>query len=222
VPTLYENPTMLHHAKVRIALHRLADASGPRLLLLHPLGGRSPATRPSFTDAWPGSVWALDFVGHGASDVPRGGGYTCEVLMGDVDTALARLGPSTIVGHGLGAYIGLLIAGARPSLVRGVALCDGPGLAGGGTAPGANVVLTVDPALEGTAPDPWALVELSRDVRPADYATSFTRQALQLSGLTTPIAVCATFRPPWLQAVADETGVTSCSLADALALFVAT
>jgi hypothetical protein len=33
--------------------------------------------------------------------------------------------------------------------------------------------------------------------------------------------VCATFRPPWLQAVADETGVVSATLPEALALFVA-
>jgi pimeloyl-ACP methyl ester carboxylesterase len=219
MPALYDNPSSIWHAKVRLALHQLRDASGPRLLMLHPLGGATPSAAPAWTGAWPGAVYGLDFTGHGESDVPRGGGYTAEVLMGDADAALVRLGPVTIVGHGLGAYIGLLIAGARPSLIRGLALCDGPGLAGGGTTPGTNVVLTVDPELEGAAPDPWALVELARDVRPTDYATGFARQALQLSGVASPIAVCATFRPPWLAAVADEAGVVSCSLPDALALF---
>ena len=55
--------------------------------------------------------------------------------MGDVDAALAHLGPSTVLGRGLGAYIALLIAGARPDLVRGAVLADGPGLVGGGREP---------------------------------------------------------------------------------------
>ena len=64
--------------------------------------------------------------------------------MADVDVALAELGPSTVVGRGLGAYIALLIAGARPQLVRGAVLCDGPGLFGGGVGPTSATVLTVD------------------------------------------------------------------------------
>ena len=91
--------------------------------------------------------------------------------MGDADIALAHLGPSTVVGRGLGAYVALLIAGARPHLVQGAVLCDGPGLAGGGIGPISSAVLTIDDhAGEDGPPDPWALVELARDVRPADYA----------------------------------------------------
>ena len=55
--------------------------------------------------------------------------------MGDADVALAHLGAATVLGRGLGAYVALLIAGARPHLVRGAVLCDGPGLAGGGIGP---------------------------------------------------------------------------------------
>ncbi len=51
---------------------------------------------------------------------------------------------------------------------------------------------------------------------PADYATAFARQALQLSGLSWPFAVCAKLRPPWLEAVAREPGVLDVSLDDAL------
>ena len=47
-------------------------------------------------------VWALDFTGHGASSMPVGGGYFCELLMADVDAALAHLGPTTLYGRGLG------------------------------------------------------------------------------------------------------------------------
>ena len=174
------------------------------------------------TTSWPGPVWSLDFTGHGQSTVPRGGGYTAEVLMGDADIALAHLGPSTVLGRGLGAYVALLIAGARPHLVQGAVLCDGPGLAGGGIGPISSAVLTIDDhAGEDGPPDPWALVELARDVRPADYATSFARQATQLSGLSWPVAVCARWRPPWLEAVAGEPGVLDVTVEEALAYFCA-
>jgi pimeloyl-ACP methyl ester carboxylesterase len=101
------------HAKVRLALHsmrdRTPDASPDArpLLLLHGLGEQSPGGLDPVFDAWPGPIHALDFTGHGRSDVPCGGGYTAEVLMGDADAALARLGPLTICGRGLGAYVAL-------------------------------------------------------------------------------------------------------------------
>ena len=37
---------------------------------------------------WPGPVLGLDFTGHGASTLPVGGGYTSEILVGDVDAVL--------------------------------------------------------------------------------------------------------------------------------------
>jgi pimeloyl-ACP methyl ester carboxylesterase len=209
----------LSHNAVTLALHRLSAPADTRpLLLLHGLGEDSPVAVPDYASTWPGPVHALDFTGHGRSTVPLGGGYTAEVLMGDVDAALDRLGPSTVVGRGLGAYVALLIAGARPRLVRGAVLCDGPGLFGGGEGPTSTVVLTVDDDAP-VPPDPWAILELSRDVRPADYATSFARQALQLSGLSWPFAVCARWRPPWLEAVVREPGVLDVSLDDAMAFY---
>ena len=53
----------------------------------------------------------------------------------------AHLGPATLHGRGLGAYVALLTAGARPDLVRGAVLDDGPGLAGGGAEPTTPFVL---------------------------------------------------------------------------------
>jgi len=138
--------------------------------------------------------------------------------MGDADTVLAALGPCTVWGRGLGAYIALLIAGARPQLVRGAVLSDGPGLSGGGTGPTTAVLAQVDPDSL-APPDPYALAELGRDVRPADYAASFARQALTLSEAATPLVVTARVRPPWLEAVVDELGVQECpTVAEALAL----
>jgi pimeloyl-ACP methyl ester carboxylesterase len=138
--------------------------------------------------------------------------------MGDVDLALAELGEVTVYGRGLGAYVALLIAGARPDLVRGAILDDGPGLAGGGIEPG-DAHVTQAP-LPGTgAPDPYALLELTRDVRPPDYATTFARQAATLSGLDVAVAVVGVIRPPWLDAVAHEPGVQELGRSAALALF---
>jgi pimeloyl-ACP methyl ester carboxylesterase len=210
----------LRHSRVELALHRLRDGTGRPLLLLHGLGERSPVRPPAGVEPWPGPIWALDFTGHGESDVPRGGGYTAECLMGDADAALAELGPATIRGRGLGAWVALLVAGARPREVRGAILSDGPGLAGGGARPGSPAIPWVDPEAS-APPDPFALVELSRDVRPPEYATAFVRLANELSGLARPLTVCAVERPEWLRATLEEPGVEAAPLAAALAHYAA-
>jgi pimeloyl-ACP methyl ester carboxylesterase len=212
------SPVTLRHVRVDLALHELRSAPGRPLLLLHGLGERSPAGVPAWARTWLGPVHALDFTGHGASTVPAGGGYTAEALMGDADAALAHLGPSTVLGRGLGAYVALLIAGARPDLVQGAVLADGPGLAGGGAVPGSPHVLRLDPSVP-APPDPMAMAELSRDVRPADYAAAFVFQAVNRSELTDPIVVSARTRPEWLRAVVDSPGVREMSTEDALELF---
>ncbi len=195
----------LVHNRVSLALHELRRAEGPSLLLLHGLGERSPDEVPNYAAGWPGSIAALDFTGHGASTVPAGGGYTAEMLMADADIAVEHLGQATLLGRGLGAYIALLVAGARPERVLGAVLADGPGLSGGPSVPTSQAVFTLDG--DGRAPDPYALVELGRDLRPPDYATAFVRLALQSSALAAPIQVTARFRPAWLDAVANEPGV---------------
>jgi pimeloyl-ACP methyl ester carboxylesterase len=206
----------LQHARAELALHELRGGAGPALLLLHGLAERSPHRAPAYLDEWPGSVYALDFVGHGASTVPHGGGYTAEMLLADADTALRHLGGATVLGRGLGAYVALLLAGARPDAVRGAILFDGPGILGGGTGPGPSVVAAVDDSAP-APPDPFALAELSRDLRPPDYATSFVRLATQASPLEHPITVASVNRPDWVEAVVREPGVLSSTLADALA-----
>jgi pimeloyl-ACP methyl ester carboxylesterase len=208
----------LRHNKTCLALHELRAAPGRPLLLLHGLGEHTPARAPAYVDPWLGPVFGLDFTGHGASTKPNGGGYTAEILMADADAALEHLGEVTILGRGLGAYIGLLTAGARAELVRGVVLADGPGLVGGGIRPGSAYVLTVDDEAKGN-PDPYALFELSRDVRPPDYAQEYVRQIMQWSGMDQPIAVATVTKPEWIEAVIDEPGVVEVSLEEALRLF---
>ena len=245
--------TWLRHVHNDLALHRLREgAEGTRpLLLLHGLGERTPETVPPAAAAWPGPVWGLDFTGHGASSRPKSGGYTAEVLLGDVDHALQVLaadGPVTILGRGLGAYVGLLAAGARAELVAGAILTDGPGLAGGGPSQhspsiihvpklGVETVLESDPvagrpllaqepgsvgpdrAEERGAPDPYALAELAVDVRPADYATTYARLAVEYSPANQPIALATVARHPWIDAVAELPGVVRERVGDALARY---
>lgn len=206
--------TTLRHGRIELALHALRGDGPPHLLLLHELGGRAPERPPAALEAWPGSLWALDFTGHGDSSLPAGGGYSAEILMADADAALAHLGEATLVGFGLGAYVALLLAGSRPLSARGAVLGDGRGLAGGGPR---GAPLDLRPALAGAAPpDPFALHELSRDARPPGYARLFARQAHHLSPLADPVSVAASERPPWLEAVADHAGVVTRSLEQAL------
>jgi len=213
-------PRRLVHNRIELVLHTLRGGSGRALLLLHGLAERSPERLPAELAAWPGPVLALDFTGHGASTVPAGGGYTAEILMGDADTALRALGKATVMGRGLGAYVALLLAGARPQQVRGAILRDGIGLAGGGSRPASPTVVVADDDAV-SPPDPLARAELSRDLRPPDYATSYVRQAAQLSGLERPVSVCAVERPDWLAAVVEEPGVEETDLVEALALYAA-
>lgn len=208
------------HGRVELVLHELqaGSGSGRPLLLLHGLGERTPSSVPPGYEAWTGPILGLDFTGHGGSTIPKGGGYGAEILMADADAALGELGPCTVAGRGLGAYVAVLLAGARPTDVRGTILRDGPGLVGGGITPTSPHVAAVDP--DGLVPpDPWALAELTRDPRPPDYATSFVRQATHFSDLAEPVAVCAIGRPPWLEAVVAEPGVRVCSLAAALEMY---
>jgi len=214
----------LRHVKVTLALHRLREgADGARpLLVLHGLGEHTPAAPPPYLDAWPGPVWGLDFTGHGASSRPRGGGYTAEILLGDADAAIGHLGRATVFGRGLGAYVALLLAGARTADVRGAILADGPGLAGGGSSPASPSPPVLAPeAGVPPAPDPYALAELTRDVRPADYAVNYARLTLQFSGLDEPLAVASRVRTPWLDAVSAEPGVVTTSIVDAIGRFAA-
>ena len=220
--------TTLRHNQVDLALHELRGVAGGAaggksaaraLLLLHGLGERSPRAAPVEAEAWPGPVFALDFTGHGQSTVPRGGGYTCEVLMADADAAMVELGQVTVLGRGLGGYVALLLAGARAADVRGAVIADGPGLAGGGPVPASPSIHFPDPRAVGP-PDPYAFAELTADVRPPDYASSFVRQATHLSGLAEPVTVAAHVRPQWLQAVVAEPGVRETKdVASALAFY---
>ena len=198
-------PRMLRHNRVDIALHELTSGDGAPLLVLHGLGEQTALPREPWS-AWPGPVFGIDFTGHGASTVPAGGGYTAEVLMSDVDVALAEIGPAAILGRGLGGYVGLLTD-------------DGPGLSGGGSGPGSGTWFSPSD-VDGSSPDPFALFELSNDVRPGDYVTGFVHLLMANSAMDQPLIVTARNRPPWLAAVAAEPGVVVTSADAAFASMV--
>ena len=215
---------LLVHGRITLALHTLRPHGvGLPLLLLHALGDCSPQGVPLDLVGWAGPVYALDFTGHGASTPSVGGGYSAEVLMADVDAALDVIGPCTVLGRGLGGYIALLIAGARPLLVRGAIIDDGVGLLGGGAAPLSNH-MSFAPKIgsRNETPDPYAFLELSTDVRPGDYAATYGRAATESSGGSVSIAVVTALRPPWIAAIIEQYGVESLPLSEALVLFAAT
>lgn len=213
------NTTFLQHNKISLAVHHIRDGVGRPLLLLHGLG-EDAAAMATLPLAWAGPVWALDFTGHGQSTVPRGGGYSAEILMADVDIALRYIGEATLLGRGLGGYVAFLIAGARPHLVKGAIIVDGPGLSGGAIhATSSSEIISAGDRV-GTAPDPWAMIELSRDARPPNYAITFARLAVTASDLDEPIAVTTRVTPPWIEAIRAEPGViTDISVDEALEIY---
>lgn len=213
--------TWLQHNRIDLALHELRPASDPTvrpLLVLHGLGEESSRLALDHIE-WPGAVHGLDFTGHGRSTVPVGGGYTCEILVGDVDAAVDHLGAVTVLGRGLGGYIALLIAAARPEAVMGVVIADGPGIAGGGIQPGSPSVAYPPPWSQGP-PDPFALIELTRDMRPPDYAQNLLHLASENSDLDTVVYVTAVARPEWVEGIVTQPGVRMASLGEALAELV--
>lgn len=213
----------VRHGAVDLALHRLQRGpEAPRLLLLHESHGSAEALRSTeLAVDWPGTVWALDFTGHGASTAPPGGGLSAEILLGDVDAALQHIGPATLWGFGLGAYVALLTAAAAPASVRGVVLSGGRGLAGGGPEP---QPLGSSPAIRLASLRGAELLraEAESDVRPPGYAELLVRQARELGAGRLSVDVeLAGDSTPWLRAVLNCEGVHCEPASKALALAAA-
>jgi pimeloyl-ACP methyl ester carboxylesterase len=189
----------LCHSRGKVALHELASGPGPTLLCLHAVGGSATDFRGI---AWPGRVLALDFVGHGASSRLRSGAYFPEVIALDADAALTHAGSACVIGAGVGAYVALMLAAARPARVPAALLVSGAGLDGGGELPdwsgdrdGFERWSSFDPLLPSCDP---AVRRLERDVRPCDYARDFALCARRL-------LFCDDVEPgpPWWQAARE-------------------
>ena len=208
----------LTHGRVALALHSLKRDPGPELLVLHALQGSSADWHETAL-AWPGSVSALDFSGHGESDWLPGRGYCPEVYVAEADMAIARLesaGSLYLAGAGIGAYVALLLAGARADRVSASLLLPGAGFHGGGALPGEVAdeaqrhwqdEISAPPRIPGsTWPDPLVR-RCSRDVRPADYVEEFARAA-------GPLLIGAVGEEPGWLGVAQQHGRTQPAGAD--------
>jgi pimeloyl-ACP methyl ester carboxylesterase len=177
----------LQHGRVSIELHSLHEGVGETLLLLHAVGGCADDWRDT-SRVWPGPVFALDFAGHGGSGHVRGGGYYPEYFLADADLALQHVGGrAAVAGAGLGAYVALLLAGARPEGVRAVLLLPGRGLMGGGTEPDFGELAAVglealrarmqaDARRYAPGSDPM-VSDCEHDIRPPDYVAEFAAAA---------------------------------------------
>jgi len=102
--------------------------------------------------------------------------------------------------------------------VRGAIIADGPGLFGGPSGPTSPALVTVPPGVVGP-PDPFAMLELSRDIRPPDYALTFARAAVEHSDLDSPLTISAMGRPPWLAEVVEDLLLERTSVDEALAAY---
>jgi pimeloyl-ACP methyl ester carboxylesterase len=115
----------------RLAYHESGPADGPVVVLLHGLasdaGTWDKAVGPLAGHGL--RVIALDLLGHGRSDKPRG-----EYLLDDFADSLAaffaalELGPATVCGHSLGGAIAVHFAAAHPACVQRLVLVSAGGL----------------------------------------------------------------------------------------------
>ena len=197
-----------------------SDAGAERpLLLLHGLGERAPADIPSYLDAWDGPVVAPRLHRPRLVDDPAWRRLHGRDIAGGRRRGASRAGPSDrprpwarricrLAACRRAAGLGLRSHPLRRCRHRRRRERTG-------FAP--RAARSTRHAL--APPDPFALVELARDLRPPDYATSFARLATQASPLEQPISVSAVNRPEWLEAVVREPGVVALPLADALVLY---
>lgn len=96
---------------------------GPPVLLLHGLMGRASTWRP--VARWltaHGHVLGLDARGHGRSAAR--GPWTVRRMAADAAEVLAGHGPGVVVGHSMGGLHGIVLAAARPDLVRALVVED--------------------------------------------------------------------------------------------------
>lgn len=111
-------------------IHFLAGGQGRPVVLIHGLGGRSDDWATVIPPLVAGgfSVYAVDLLGHGASDKP------------DVDYSIAlqsetvrqfldeqRLGEIDLVGWSMGGWVALKLAAEHPGEVRTLTLVDSAG-----------------------------------------------------------------------------------------------
>jgi pimeloyl-ACP methyl ester carboxylesterase len=110
-----------------LELHYVVAGRGPAVVLVHGLGGFAESWRRT-QDALAerARVWAVDLPGFGCSAKPRtryGLGYFARALHGFLDAL--GIGQVSLVGHSLGAAVGVTYALTHPARVERLALLAG-------------------------------------------------------------------------------------------------
>jgi lipase len=121
---------------VRLFVRRVIEPVAPPVLLLHALGVSGSVLQPFARRLLPElAAIAPDLRGHGESDAPPNGylptdyaADLAELIPAELasDTSRTWSGAVPIVGHSLGALVGMQLAATRPDLVRWLVLLDPP------------------------------------------------------------------------------------------------
>ena len=113
---------------VRLHVRRIVDPPAPPVLLLHGLGVGGSVFQAFARRLLPHlAAIAPDLRGHGQSDAPPSGYTPTDYALDLVELIQAQLSPPVpVVGHSLGALVGLKLAELRPDLVRWLVLLDPP------------------------------------------------------------------------------------------------
>src|SRR5438132_13638903 len=113
---------------VRLHVSRVVDPSASPVLLLHGLGVAGSVFQAFARRLLPYlAAVAPDLRGHGQSDAPRSG-YAPADYAQDLESLIEDqlVSPLPVVGHSLGALVGLKLAELRPDLVSWLVLLDPP------------------------------------------------------------------------------------------------
>ena len=110
-----------------LALHYVAAGRGPAVVLLHGLGGFAESWRDTMEAlASRATVFALDLPGYGRSAKPRTTyrlAYFASALHGFLEAL--GIGQASLVGHSLGASVGVTYALTHPARTERLALVAG-------------------------------------------------------------------------------------------------
>ncbi len=115
---------------IQLHVRQVVDPPAPPILLLHGLGVGGAVWQAFARRLLPTfAAIAPDLRGHGASDAPASGYEPADYAM-DLAELLAALLPAAVpvpvVGHSLGALVGLALADLRPELVSWLVMMDPP------------------------------------------------------------------------------------------------
>jgi N-formylmaleamate deformylase len=114
---------------VRIHYYRTGDKNGIPMVLVHGVTDDGlcwlPVTRALSAGY---DLFLMDMRGHGESDAPKDGGYTLDNMASELAacTRSLQLKKPILLGHSMGAFIALLLAGIFPDIPRAIILEDPP------------------------------------------------------------------------------------------------